>query len=503
MASLRNPINLDRLLFVLFVGILVWLPLPLGSNRTWAWTLIEVAVLITLGLALIFSSMLRGRLLGQTRELKAVLLLFLAWLAYTVFQTFDLGGALNILDPETAKLYATVSVWVGPRPNSIAIDQVAALDEIVKQLTYISLFILTLILASSRRRLRTLALILTGVGLVEAAYGLVILLAGDTIDIWRPKWLGHEVVTGTFVNRNHYAAHIAMTLSLGLGLLFSDFYRYRLKSHGTKQRLRNLIALVVGPRFAGFLALTVMVSALILSQSRGGILAIFGGLTVVTLLGLLWHRESSVERSILVVVALLVVSAVYWKGTGSLLERIENVSVEKDERVQVWMDTLDMIADRPMFGVGAGNYVWGFTAYREGARPEVYVNHAHNDYLELMAEYGLVGSILAGLPVLLILSRMLDGFRDRHDPLSRGMLFGTLSACVAFLFHAIVDFNFHIPANAGYFFVLLGMGWVAARIEHPSRANVSDQPSTFSVASASSPGKGKSRGRTALLERKT
>jgi len=502
---LRNPVNLDRVSFALFVVTLIWLPLPLGSNRDWAWSLVEVAVLLNLGVVLLFSAELRRRLLDNARALRPVLVLFGLWLVYILFQTIDLGGWLTRLEPATATLYEVVAPWVGARPGSIAIDRSVALDELVRQFTYISLFLLTLILVGSRRRLRLLALILTGIGLLEAAYGLVILLAGDAIDIWRPEWLGHDVVTGTFVNRNHYAAHIAMTLALGLGLLYSDLYRQRLSSRGLKQQLRNLLGLVMGPRFVGFLALTIMTSALILSHSRGGILAVFGALFIVAILGMLWHRKSTVERSILVIVALLVASAVYWQGTGSLIERVATMKVGEDERIQVWNSTIDMIADRPLFGVGANNYLWGFPAYRDGARPEVFVNHAHNDYLELLAEYGLVGAVLAGLPVLLILASMLDGFRERHDPLSRGLLFGALTACIAFLLHAFVEFNFHIPANAGYFFVLLAMGVAAARIERPEPARSPPERRRQDVieTSSSSAATGRNRYKITPLKDKT
>ena len=215
--------------------------------------------------------------------------------------------------------------------------------------------------------------------------------------------------------------------------------------------------------------LVILSAALIFSQSRGGTGALLGGVAIMTTVGVMLRDNPHAERRMLVVVALVVAAAVAWLGTGGLVERLGLVSQEGKERLELWRFSLDVIREHPWFGVGADNYGWVIPAYRDFIERAAAVNHAHNDYLELMAEQGLLGGVLVGVPVLLILGGMLDGYRRRHDQLLLGILFGALTAATAFLLHAVVEFNFQIPANAAYFFIVLGMGLAAARVSGSSR----------------------------------
>ncbi|MDH3467679.1 MAG: O-antigen ligase family protein, partial [Gammaproteobacteria bacterium] len=113
-------------------------------------------------------------------------------------------------------------------------------------------------------------------------------------------------------------------------------------------------------------------------------------------------------------------------------------------------------------GVGGGNYQWVFSGYRsESLRPLVY-DHAHNDYLELLAEYGIMGSALFAIAMLYAINIIINGYMQCRDRRLRGLVLGALLGILSFLIHGLVDFNFHIPANAAYFYALIGIAMSAS-----------------------------------------
>ncbi|MBK9469999.1 MAG: hypothetical protein IPO20_19435 [Gammaproteobacteria bacterium] len=85
---------------------------------------------------------------------------------------------------------------------------------------------------------------------------------------------------------------------------------------------------------------------------------------------------------------------------------------------------------------------------------------------ELLVEQGAIGFVLFGSAILIALGTMISALLRRRDPLVRAVLFGCVTATLSLLIHAFVDFNFHIPANAAWFSVILAMGLIASRMPH-------------------------------------
>jgi O-antigen ligase len=111
-----------------------------------------------------------------------------------------------------------------------------------------------------------------------------------------------------------------------------------------------------------------------------------------------------------------------------------------------------------VLGTGAGTYEWIFPFYKTQNLGGKIFDHAHNDYLEMLTDQGIVGFILLGSPLLLLFVSILKALKNRRDPLLCGVMFGVICGVSSMLIHAIVDFNFQIPANAAYFWCLLGVG---------------------------------------------
>jgi O-antigen ligase len=140
----------------------------------------------------------------------------------------------------------------------------------------------------------------------------------------------------------------------------------------------------------------------------------------------------------------------------------------RDYRVPVAKDTLQIVRDYPLTGAGAGSFASVFPMYDDGDTGFLFWKHAHNDYLQFAAEFGLPGFLmLSGIVLLSAWMAITAQFR-RRSQMMRGMACGILMAIVAILIHTAVDFNLQIPANAATFVVILAMAWLTRWLRHAS-----------------------------------
>lgn len=452
----------------LFAGLLlviVLLPVPLGSNRAWAWGAMEAASLLLLALWILGH---RGAMPRGARSARLPLLLLCLWLAYTVIQVLPLPASLvEIVAPASFQLHRYAALPLAPVFLSLSIDPGATVVEFLKGAMYLALFFLVLVLVDRRARLRTLAWTLLVVGAAEALFGLFAHFSALDILSWDPQVNDVEGVRvrGTFVNRNHFAAHLVMTLAIGLGLLLAGMHAPR-SGFAWRQRLERAIRYLLSSSAVVLTLVAISLGALFMSVSRAATLSFSLAVSLVLIVALSAKGLRAPDTRLAPAILAAVIVAISWLGAGGLGERLLDQSVFEDERFEQWTQSARMVTDYPVFGSGGGNYVNLFPLYRsDGLRPLLY-DHVHNDYLETLVEYGVLGFLLLGGAVVACLWKLLGAYRRRHDFFMRGMLFGALAGGTALLIHGFLDFNFHIPANAAYFWVLMGIGVVAATLPH-------------------------------------
>jgi len=143
------------------------------------------------------------------------------------------------------------------------------------------------------------------------------------------------------------------------------------------------------------------------------------------------------------------------------VQRIENTTEQSEDRDEVARYTLDMWKDYPVLGAGLGSFQVVFPRYSREATSTGLYTHAHNDYLQLAAETGVIGIALLGLMVLMSFIAALRAQYLRQDPVMRGISFAAIMGTIALMMHSAVDFSLHMPANALTFMVLLGFGWLS------------------------------------------
>lgn len=212
----------DKIVFYLFLALIAWLPLPLGSNRPWAWSLMEIGVFSLAGYWCWLYCLGKVRPGEVLRQGGLVVFLFLCWLFYLVFQIVPLPlHWVESLSPTSARLWQTISP--AAQQSHLSVDPYMTTVGLLKSGAYFFIFFLTLVLVRKHSRLKQLGYVLVGSGLFQAVYGGVMTLSGLGFGFFiiSNNALGGKA-TGTFVNSNHLAGYLEMTLAVGIGLLIAS-----------------------------------------------------------------------------------------------------------------------------------------------------------------------------------------------------------------------------------------------------------------------------------------
>jgi O-antigen ligase len=301
------------------------------------------------------------------------------------------------------------------------------------------------------RRLSPLIVILLATGLFEALLGLAQSLG---------RFAGRDIPfspMGTIVNRNHFAGFLEMLIPLVFMIGFARFYdRRRLSGHGRSRTAlweehaaRAWIFLVAG---------ALLFLAVLFSLSRGGTLAAMIGTVAAAYLVLRRSagRRHTHSRPLAAGIALLVVAGALWIGIQPVFERFFKVPEGAVDRTDIWRGTAEIIRDNPLLGVGAGMHGWAFTRYQD-RNPGIFYDHAHNDYLEAAAEWGIPAAAVFFVVVFIMIGRAGSACLKSADPARAALIAGGIGGVTALLVHSLVDFNLHIPSSALLFGVVLGM----------------------------------------------
>ena len=241
---------------------------------------------------------------------------------------------------------------------------------------------------------------------------------------------------GPYVNRNHFAGFVELILPLALVPLVLG-------------RVRRERWLVIGV-FA-----VLPIGALFLSASRGGIVS-FG--VELALLALVMIQRRAMGKQLLAGATVLLVALllVTWLGVGQLLQRFssfQSLEATVGKRASMRRDTWQIFLHHPIAGTGLGTLQIVYPLY-ESLYDGKIVNHTHNDYLEALAETGLLGGFCCAWFLGAFFSGSLKRLRQLNNSFAGALQLSGLVACSGFLVHCLVDFNLHIPSNALLFFLM-------------------------------------------------
>lgn len=434
-------------LFYCLVAIVFWAPLPWGSFSELSWHMLAALVFL---LAAVWCASI------TIKQLVLSPVLTKSWLPVSMLVCFQCW------------VYAQYALGLTQSPYN-------TLVELYLGVAYTLFFVLCLQLIDSKKKLQLMAVAIILAGTFQAFYGSFMTLSGLEYGFLdeKDKFLG--VATGTFVARTHFAGYMQMCLAVGIGLMLSQLRTD--SSRGWQDRWRRLLETLLSPKFRLRLYLVIMVVGLVLSRSRGGNSAFFISVTVCGLLALYLQRKNfakSTRRNIVLffismaVIDILVVSN--WFGLERLVERFENTSTETELRDESARDGMNMWRDNPVMGTGGGTFHYVLTEYR-GVDEHRTLFTAYNDYIELGAEYGVIGMIPLALVVLYCLWQGIRAQVERRSRFMQGIGFASTMGIISLLLHSFSDFNMHIPANALTFMLILAFGCIARHLPRSKASN--------------------------------
>jgi len=454
-----NPVKSeDRHIYLGFLVLIAWLPLPLGSNRPWAEAIMEVWTFSLMALWLI--AFMRNQVQTSEPYKKAgpIIGMFLIWLVWILLQIIPLPPVwVASLSPTAFDHHRLVN---SADLMTLSLDPHATTVGWFKSLAYVFIFILSLLLIHSRRRLMQLAYVVIYSGLFQAVYGSLMTLSGLGYGFFIQNPFALTVTTGTFINRNHLAGYLVMALSVGIGMMIASLDTE--SDYTAKQRLRYYLKLILSAKLRLRLYLAMMVIALVLTHSRMGNTSFFASLIIAGGFGLILSRHAT-RGTIILLISLIVIDVFIvgtWFGLEKVVERIEETTLVRETRDELDIYVYQQWKDYRWTGSGLGSFYSVFPKYRkEDVR--AYYDHTHNDYLEFASETGVVGIALLGSIIAMSIYAALMAQYRRRDPLMRGISFAAIMSICAMLIHSTVDFNLQIPANAATFMLILSMAWIS------------------------------------------
>lgn len=446
-------------MFWLLVAGLAWVPFRYGSNELMAW---GINAVLFPGLAALYEISLLVRGKRHPIGIRAVALpgaLFVAVVLWIAFQTVAWVPS-SLVNP----IWGMAADALGrPLAGSISVDRDLTTLALVRLLTAASAFWLALQLGRNGRRAGVLVASVAAIGGLYAAYGLLVLKTGQLPWLDIPANGGR--VSSTFVNHNSFATYAGIGLVAVAGLTLQRYRDEVIAGRGWRLWLASFVeatggqgAMLLG---GGFLLLV----ALLLTGSRGGVIATGFGLGV---LGVLAHRHgSSRKRQALgpILFGLALLAATVYAFGGIFFGNLDERGISDASRMSVYLLTWRSILDRPLLGYGYGTFVDVFPMYRDRSISVAGIwSQAHDTYLEVFQGLGLVfGTLLIATVVLLALRCAKGSIRRQENAMVPAVAAG--AACLVGV-HTLVDFSLQMQAVALTFMAILGAGVAQSESSH-------------------------------------
>lgn len=439
---------INGVLFLLLMLLVVLSPLPLGSNREWSWALCAVWAGFV-GLAWVLANA-GGRVQPAARLQPLIPLFFLLSCAWVLVQagTWTPAGWHHPLWQMASEVLDTgVAARVTLSPDD-------SLTALMRLLAYGLVFLLALQFGRDRERAQQIFGLLAVAGLAYAGFGLAVYWGGYQVEwLFGDRQLPHDV-RSTFINRNHYATWQGLTLLCAFAWVYHRMAKPPVKPYAVPMDREGQAVDFILRIWKPLAVLLLMVSALVLSHSRGGFASTMAA--AIVLLALLDRRaRSKKSRTRLVAVAALAAAGIAFLITSeALLDRINRTDITTEERMAVYANVNRAIGDNPLLGFGYGTFANSYLLY-DPLESGVHYDRAHNTWLENAFEMGVPAALGLYLALGGLALTCLKGVRRRH----RDWVFPATGVAASVLvgLHATLDFSLQIPAVALLYACIMGV----------------------------------------------
>jgi O-antigen ligase len=417
--------RLDSFLFANLLLTAVLAPLAYGTVEDWSIALFELnALLLGMLLAVKFT-------VEPSRDWRH-------WRLAAPLLALVLLGALQLLPLRSG--VAAADVWQAAQAwRALSFDAQATRESVVKLLALLIYFVTALHLLREAPRRRVLLITLTLLGAGTALFAIVQKLTWNGKFYWVRPASPYIAPFGPYANYNHFAGMMELLLPLAFAWLL--FARVKFE-----QRALWLFAVIL------------MAAALLYSLSRGGMLAL--SVELFALLWLAWRgrRDETHKGNQPLLIGLTVILIgvfALWIGYDALLWRFQSLRQGAQEysvvtRLEYWRGAAQMFRDHPVFGVGLGAFPALYPHYGQSSAKLERLEKAHNDYLQLLTDAGLLGGLLLiwfGFELWRQARRQRRRLAEWPSQ-ERALLLGGYVALLGLAVHSFLDFNLQITANA-------------------------------------------------------
>ncbi|MGV8955668.1 MAG: O-antigen ligase family protein [Cypionkella sp.] len=440
--------NLNQKMSWALIVLLALVPLPFGSVHGFSWGAFATLTGLLATVYALALHQMGGTWRYPLTALKVPARLFGLLLAFMVVQVLPLGA---LLGPFTIATGAAATLT----SDTISVATDLTFLTLMRQLTYGIFFFLVLQVSLNDNRRR---FVFDAILIIVLAYGIMAIISlqtGDTVlGLTKKAYAGSA--TGPFVNRNSFATFTGFGSIIALAQIGRRIVD-QLERHPNDGKIPGNISAIA--LYA--IAYVILIAVVVATQSRMGLAATATGSLVVA--SIILTRSVQSRRTLFGVVALgvlAIVSALALFGEG-LFDRMFDLDRASETRSALYAQVLELIEKRPLFGFGGGTFELAFPlVHHAPVSADFLWDKAHNTYLTLWSEFGLIFGSIPMLLGLLVAGRLVKSLRTRGPNwMAQTIALGCLTLAGM---HSLVDFSLEIQANALLFVAIIAAGVSAA-----------------------------------------
>jgi O-antigen ligase len=389
---------------------------------------------------------------------------------------------LAVVSPHTLSLLANVDFEYGAglvRTHSLSIDPSSTAVALGLYLSFAVLLLgLMRVMASDHLRRMVEALTIAGALLALAGIVQMPLYAGKVLGLWQVE--AGASPFGPFVNKNHFAGWMLMALPLTVALLCAGLQQ---GTRGLRPGLRYRVLWLSSPQANRLIliaaAAALMALSLVFTMSRSGMSALAVSLVLTAWLVCHGFAARSRRAAIVTYLFVLATATMAWVGTDVIVQRFSHTNwSELNNRLGAWVDALGVWSAFPFAGTGLNTYAVAARFYQHHDLDQFF-GQAHNDYLQVLAEGGLLVALPVAVCVLLFVrDACRRGREDQRSTTAWWLRRGAATGLIAIGLQESVEFSLQMPGNAVLFAVL----WAIA-LHRPQQHRPEVQPGATAAGS--------------------
>lgn len=441
-------------------GLIIFAPLPAASVHEWSILIIQLVVLFMM-IAYILMTKKPQINIHLDKRVKLPGYLFAGLFVLIIFQIIPLPiSMIKLISSHSFSFREIFSPEIANQKYmSISLIPANTLKEGLELLSYVLLGFL-IIKTVRKKQIKRIYFTLVCMGIFQAFYGMFELSQKNPRILFYRKIYNLDSVTGTFVNRNHFSGYLEMLLPLAIGLVLARIDIFSMARMSWREKFLRLSDKGLSTNLLLLFGILGMSLAILFSNSRSGaFLLVYSFFLFFGISALYYRNVREQDRKIMNFLKLAFLGVIVlslYIGIGSTLNRFAMNEILHEGRPAIWANTIEIFKDYPLFGSGLGTFPSIYPGLETMGSP-INVYHAHNDYLEYLAELGFLGmSLLIGGILFILVNSFLFWKMRKHREV-KGLTLGGIIAIICMLFHSITDFNLHIPANMLTFSVILSL----------------------------------------------